>query len=77
MHVYRGMNRNHKGGNMREKYRGYTLITMSRPFTPKELFQAVQIKRDGFTVHDCLIGDLETAKRFVDLMALAKEEGAT
>lgn len=54
---------------MRETYKGYTLMTMSRPFTPKELFQAVQIKRDGFIVHDCLTGDLETAKRFVDLVA--------
>lgn len=50
---------------MIEMYKGYTLMTMSRPFTP----QAVQIKRDGFIVHDCLIGDLETAKRFVDLVA--------
>jgi len=47
-------------------YKGYTLVTMSRAFTSKELFQAVQIKRDGFTIHDCLIGDMDHAKRYVD-----------
>ena len=51
---------------MREMYKGYTLATMSMAFTPKDLFQAVQIKRDGITVHDCLMGGLEEAKRFVD-----------
>lgn len=51
---------------MREMYKGYTLVTMSRPFTPREVFQAVQIKRDDFTIHDCLIGDVDHAKHYVD-----------
>jgi len=51
---------------MRETYKGYTLVTMSRAFTSKDLFQAIQIKRDGMIVHDCLEGDMANARRFVD-----------
>lgn len=55
---------------MREIYKGYTLATVSRAFTSKDLFQAVQIKRNGITVHDCLMGNLENAKCYVDSLSM-------
>lgn len=57
---------------MRETYKGYTLLTISRALTPKELFQAVRIWRDDCRIHDCLIGDLDNAKRFVDCLEASR-----